>query len=83
MVICIEKSLCSSIQDTIATYLKFIYSEKATKLCKISTVDLSYVVHKSQIYGEDFPKFCGLLRIHEIYPNLDGAPLPKSYSKQN
>ena len=25
-------------------YLKFIYSEKATKFCKISTVDLSYVV---------------------------------------
>ena len=24
--------------------LKFIYSEKATKFCKISTVDLSYVV---------------------------------------
>ena len=26
------------------TFLKFIYSEKATKFCKISTVDLSYVV---------------------------------------
>ena len=26
------------------TKLKFIYSEKATKVCKISTVDLSYVV---------------------------------------
>ena len=24
--------------------VKFIYSEKATKVCKISTVDLSYVV---------------------------------------
>ena len=24
--------------------LKFIYSEKATKFCKLSTVDLSYVV---------------------------------------
>ena len=24
--------------------VKFIYSEKATKFCKISTVDLSYVV---------------------------------------
>ena len=24
--------------------IKFIYSEKATNLCKISTVDLSYVV---------------------------------------
>ena len=26
------------------THLKFIYSEKATKFCEISTVDLSYVV---------------------------------------
>ena len=25
-------------------FLKFIYSEKATKFCEISTVDLSYVV---------------------------------------
>ena len=25
-------------------YLKFMYSEKATKFCEISTVDLSYVV---------------------------------------
>ena len=31
-------------------YLKFIYSEKATNF--------------SQIYGGDFAKFCGLLRIH-------------------
>ena len=28
----------------IVTYLKFIYSEKATKFCEISTLDLSYVV---------------------------------------
>ena len=28
----------------LADQLKFIYSEKATKLCEISTVDLSYVV---------------------------------------
>ena len=27
-----------------AVMLKFIYSEKATKFCKISTLDLSYVV---------------------------------------
>ena len=31
----LEKSACM---------LKFIYSEKATKFCEISTVDLSYVV---------------------------------------
>ena len=27
-----------------AFFVKFIYSEKATKFCEISTVDLSYVV---------------------------------------
>ena len=30
--------------DKLVTLLKFIYSEKATKFCEISTVDLSYVV---------------------------------------
>ena len=46
--------------------LKFIYSEKATNFCEISTVDLSYVITVSngQIYGG---KFCGLLRIYELY----------------
>ena len=43
-------------------FLKFIYSEKATKVCDISTVDSA-----SQIYGGDFAKFCGLLRIYELY----------------
>ena len=46
--------------------LKFIYSEKATKFCEISTVDLSYVVN-GLIYGGDFAKFCGLLRIYKLY----------------
>ena len=43
-------------------YVKFIYSEKATKFCKISTV--SYI---GQIYSGDFAKICGLLRIYELY----------------
>ena len=30
--------------EKIYTMLKFIYSEKASKFCEISTVDLSYVV---------------------------------------
>ena len=47
--------------------LKFIYSEKATKFYEISAVDLSYVHSASQIYGGDFAKFCGLLRIDELY----------------
>ena len=51
--------------------LKFRYPEKATKFCKISTVDLSYVVAvvvvvRSQIYSGDFAKFCGHLRIYEL-----------------
>ena len=49
--------------------LKFIYPQKATKFCKIFTIDLSYVVtgprSNSQIYGGDFAKFCVLLRIYE------------------
>ena len=48
--------------------LKFINSEKATKFCEISAVDLSYVIvcSFSQIYGGDFGKFCGLIRIYEL-----------------
>ena len=49
-------------------FLKFIYSEKATKFC---TVDLSYVLSASQIYSGDFAKFCGLLRIYELYRDLE------------
>ena len=45
--------------------LKFIYSEKATKFCEISTNYLSYVNTASQI-GGGFAKFCGLLRICEL-----------------
>ena len=44
-----------------ACFVKFIYSEEATNFCEISTVDLS--CSNSQIYGGDFAKFCGLLRI--------------------
>ena len=38
--------------------VKFIYSEKATNLFEISTVDLSYVycISNGQIYGGDFEK---------------------------
>ena len=45
--------------------VKFIYSEKATKVCEISTVDLTgnYI---GQIYGGDLAKFCSLLRIYEL-----------------
>ena len=46
--------------------LKFILSEKATKFCEIFTLLLTIcTVVKSKV--EDFAKFCGLLRIYEVY----------------
>ena len=48
-----------------------IYYKKATKFCEISTVDLSYyVLSNNQIYSGDFAKFCGLLRIYELYHKI-------------
>ena len=49
--------------------LKFIYSEKATKFCEISIVDLTVTIayYIGQIYGGDFAKICGLLRVYELY----------------
>ena len=47
--------------------LKFINSEKAKKICEISTNYLSLCSTASQIIGGDFAKFCGLLRIYELY----------------
>ena len=48
--------------------LKFMFSKKATKIDEIFTVDL-IECSKCQIDGEDFVKFCGLLRKHELYEN--------------
>ena len=48
------------------TYLKFIFSKKATKIDEIFTVNLrvtTYVLSN----GEDFVNFCGLLRKRELY----------------
>ena len=44
--------------------VKFIYSDKAPNFCEISTVDLP-LCGNGQIYGEDFAKCFGLLRIYE------------------
>ena len=47
-------------------WIKFIYSEKATIFCEISTVDLSHLVtvkFKLEISQTN----CGLLRIYELY----------------
>jgi hypothetical protein len=60
--------------------IKFIYSEKATKFCEISTNCWSYVLP----VGGDFAKFCGLLRIHELYyleTGFDEQPDCKNYHK--
>ena len=43
-----------------------MFSEKATKIYKIFTVDLK-LCSKCQIDVEDFANFCGLLRKHELY----------------
>ena len=47
--------------------LKFIHSEKATKFCEIPTNYLTGSTYIGQIIGGDFAKFCGLLRIYELY----------------
>ena len=47
---------------------KFIYSEKATKFCEISTIDLSYVVPvKSTV---KILQFCGLPKSYSQFSNL-------------
>ena len=46
-----------------------MFSKKATKIDEIFTVNLT-LCSKCQIVGEDFVKFCGLLRKHELYLNL-------------
>ena len=52
--------------EKIREKVKFIYSKKATNFFEIFPVDLSYVCSASQIYGGDFAKFCGLLKIYEL-----------------
>ena len=43
-------------QQRFYTLIKFIYSEKATIFCEISTIDLS-LCSNCQIYGGDFAKY--------------------------
>ena len=45
--------------------LKFMFSKKATKIDEIFTGYLT-LCSKSQIDGEDFVNFCGLLTKHEL-----------------
>ena len=41
-------------------FIKFIYSEKATKFCEI------VLCSNGQIYGGDFAQNCDLLRTYEL-----------------
>ena len=46
--------------------IKFMFSQKASKIDEIFTVDLT-LCSKRQIDSEDFVNFCGLLRKHKLY----------------
>ena len=46
--------------------LKFIYSEKATKILRNLPLTFDYSTYGQKL-GEDFAKFCGLIRIYELY----------------
>ena len=47
-------------------YLKFIYFEKATKILRNLPLTFDYSTYGQKL-GEDLAKFCGLLRIYELY----------------
>ena len=59
-------SVTKIVEMEIAELIKFTFSEKATKIDKIFTVNLT-VYSNHQINGEDFVNFCGLLKKHELY----------------
>ena len=46
-------------------FVKFIYSEKATKILGNLPLTFDYSSYGQKL-GEDFAKFCGLLRIYEL-----------------
>ena len=48
-----------------STVIKFIYSEKATKIVRNLPLTFDYSTYGQKL-GEDFAKFCGLLRIYEL-----------------
>ena len=55
--------------NCVGNWSSYTYSEKATKFCEISTVYLTQYI--GQIYGGDFIKFCGLLKIYELYQTYE------------
>ena len=58
------------IQNCHRSLVKFIFSKKVTNIEEMFTVDLT-LCGKCQIDGEDFVNFCGLIRKHELYYNVD------------
>ena len=46
-------------------FLKFTFSEKATKIDKIFPIDLTFTTQR-QIDGEDLTYFCDLLKKHKL-----------------
>ena len=55
------------------TLLKLIYSEKATKFCEISTIDLSYVVSAMVEISQNFVAFSenmNFIHISQINVNI-------------
>ena len=46
-------------------FLKFIYSEKAANFFRNLHLTFDYSTYSPKL-GEDFAKFCGLLRIYEL-----------------
>ena len=59
--------MAKEIRGGMFCHLKFIYSEKATKYFEISLSLLSTGVHSDKSKGGDFAKFCGLLKMYELY----------------
>ena len=52
-------------QPKVQEALKFIYSEKATKILRNVPLTFDNSIYGPKL-GEDFAKFCGLLRIYEL-----------------
>ena len=61
--------------------LKFICSEKAKNFDEIFTILLT-TVNTVKSKGEDFAKFCGLLRIYELYTVYLKRNLPADFKNE-
>ena len=58
--------------------VKFLYSEKATKFCKISTLDLSYVVPVKSTVGisQTFVTFSEYMNFNKVSYKIKASILP-------